>query len=85
MVNRRGLLAGLALTAGGALAAHADVNGLDLTGVDDPELATALEREAAGTIKRVRRPSTADGYGDPALGPIRSFVETKTVWHPMGV
>lgn len=67
------------------LAAHADVNGLDLTGVEDPELATALEREAAGTIKRVRRPSTADGYGDPGLGPIRSFVETKTVWHPMGV
>lgn len=67
------------------LASHADVNGLDLSGVDDVGLATELERAAAGTIKRVRRPSSATWDADPGLGPIRSFVETKTVWHPMGV
>ena len=67
------------------LATHADVNALDLTGVDDPDLATDLEREAAGTIKRVRRPAPpSDWSADPGLGAIRAFVETKTVWHPKG-
>jgi acyl-CoA reductase-like NAD-dependent aldehyde dehydrogenase len=68
------------------LAEHADVNAIDLTGVTDDALATELERAAAGTIKRVRRPEAgADWYADPGLSRIRSFVETKTVWHPMGV
>ena len=68
------------------LAEHADVNAIDLTGVTDDGLATELERAAAGTIKRVRRPEAgADWYADPGLSRIRSFVETKTVWHPMGV
>ena len=68
------------------LAWHADVNGLDLTGISDPDLGVQLEREAAGTVKRVRRPDpAADWQADPGLGAIRSFVETKTVWHPMGV
>ena len=38
------------------LASHMDVNGLDLTGVDDPELAQDLEVAAAENLKRVRRP-----------------------------
>ncbi len=68
------------------LAEHADVNALDLTGITDDALATELERAAAGTIKRVRRSEAgADWYVDPGLSRIRSFVETKTVWHPMGV
>jgi acyl-CoA reductase-like NAD-dependent aldehyde dehydrogenase len=67
------------------LASHDDVNGLDLTGIDDPELATELERTAAGTLKRVRRPSGATDFtGDPGLGAMTSFLETKTVWHPKG-
>ena len=68
------------------LASHADVNAIDLAGIDDPDLATMLEREAAGTMTRVRRPeAAADWAADPGLSRIRSFVETKTVWHPMGV
>lgn len=68
------------------LASHADVNAIDLAGIDDPDLATMLEREAAGTMTRVRRPEVAaDWAADPGLSRIRSFVETKTVWHPMGV
>jgi acyl-CoA reductase-like NAD-dependent aldehyde dehydrogenase len=67
------------------LASHDDVNGLDLTGVDDSELATDLERTAAGTLKRVRRPASATDFtGDPGLGAITTFLETKTVWHPKG-
>jgi acyl-CoA reductase-like NAD-dependent aldehyde dehydrogenase len=68
------------------LAAHADVNALDLAGVEDADAAVALERDAAGTVKRVRRAApTADWTAAPGLGRIRSFVEMKTVWHPMGV
>ena len=67
------------------LATHADVNAIDLAGITDPELAVSLEREAAGTVKRVRRPAAGmDWSAEPDLSPIRAFVETKTVWHPMG-
>jgi acyl-CoA reductase-like NAD-dependent aldehyde dehydrogenase len=72
------------------LASHDDVNGLDLTsldltGPDDAELATELERSAAGTLKRVRRPAAAtDWAADPGLAPMTAFLETKTVWHPKG-
>jgi acyl-CoA reductase-like NAD-dependent aldehyde dehydrogenase len=60
------------------LASHMDVNALDLSGADgdSPE----LERAAADNVKRVVR-------GDPdAQSPweIASFLELKTVWHPVG-
>ncbi|MHB1164857.1 MAG: aldehyde dehydrogenase family protein [Candidatus Nanopelagicales bacterium] len=67
------------------LAGHADVNALDLTGIDDPELAAALERDAAGTVKRVRRPERPDWHATPSLSRLRGVLETKTVWHPLGV
>jgi hypothetical protein len=68
------------------LASHADVNAHDLTGINDSALAVTLEREAAGTVKRVRRPSPdADWFASPGLSRLRAFVETKTVWHPLGV
>jgi acyl-CoA reductase-like NAD-dependent aldehyde dehydrogenase len=60
------------------LASHMDVNALDLTGADggSPE----LERSAAENVKRVVR-------GEPdSQSPweIASFLELKTVWHPVG-
>jgi acyl-CoA reductase-like NAD-dependent aldehyde dehydrogenase len=68
------------------LANHGDVDGLDLAGVSDASLATSLEAEAAGTLKRVRGPRPAQDWGaDPGLAPLRAFVETKTVWHTQGV
>jgi acyl-CoA reductase-like NAD-dependent aldehyde dehydrogenase len=68
------------------LATHADVNALDLTGITDRDVATSLERDAAGTVKRVRRAAPdADWLAAPGLGALRAFVETKTVWHPLGV
>lgn len=68
------------------LASHDDVNGLDLTGVEDAELAVDLERSAAGTLKRVLRApaGAADFTGDPGLRPMTAFLEIKTVWHPKG-
>ncbi len=76
------------------LAAHRDVNAIDLTGVagaDGVDWA-ALEAEAAGNLKRVYRPALADGQpvepdwsAEPGLSRIRAFLETKTVWHPKGL
>jgi acyl-CoA reductase-like NAD-dependent aldehyde dehydrogenase len=69
------------------LAAHLDVNALDLTGAaGDPELAAELERAGAENLKRVlRAPDTEpDWFADPGLDRMTAFVETKTVWHPIG-
>lgn len=61
------------------LAGHMDVNALDLSGADgDP---TELERLAAENVKRVVRGAT----DDQSPWEIASFVELKTVWHPVGV
>ena len=67
------------------LASHMDVNGIDLTGVGDPELARDLEVEAAANLKRVRRPGVEDLLAAPGLDRMTNFLETKTVWHPMGI
>jgi acyl-CoA reductase-like NAD-dependent aldehyde dehydrogenase len=66
------------------LASHMDVNALDLAGVDDDALRTSLEVAAADNVKRVRRADTSDWSADPGLSRVRAFVETKTVWHPIG-
>jgi acyl-CoA reductase-like NAD-dependent aldehyde dehydrogenase len=70
------------------LASHMDVNAIDLTGLaGDPEQATALEVEAAANLKRVRRtPATEpDWSAEPGLDRMTDVLETKTVWHPIGV
>jgi acyl-CoA reductase-like NAD-dependent aldehyde dehydrogenase len=67
------------------LASHMDVNAIDIAGVDDVALRAELERAAADNLKRVRRPDTDDWAADPGLSRVRSFLETKTVWHPIGV
>jgi acyl-CoA reductase-like NAD-dependent aldehyde dehydrogenase len=67
------------------LAAHQDVNGIDLTGAD-AELAAELEVAAADNLKRVRRPAAAEDWSaDPGTGRLTEWLETKTVWHPIGV
>ncbi len=67
------------------LASHADVNALDLTGAPD-SLRADLERSAAGTVKRVLRNKAGEDFAvTPDLSRIRAYLETKTVWHPMGV
>jgi acyl-CoA reductase-like NAD-dependent aldehyde dehydrogenase len=67
------------------LASHLDVNGLDLTGVTDPELGRTLEVAAAENLKRVRRPGLEELLAPPALDRMTRFLETKTVWHPTGI
>jgi len=64
---------------GPVLASHMDVNAIDLCGADGdgPE----LERLAAENVKRVVR-----GRADvQSPWEISSFLELKTVWHPLGL
>ncbi len=60
------------------LAAHMDVNALDLTGADGDS--PDLERSAADNVKRVVRgqPDSQSPWD------IAAFLELKTVWHPVG-
>lgn len=60
------------------LAAHADVNALDLTGAGDLDWVD-LEIAAAETLKRVQAPEP--GIPALALDRILAVTETKTVWH----
>ena len=69
------------------LAAHEEVDALDLAGAGELDWA-ALEAAAASTLTRVLRPAEG-GEPDWTLvpnGPRRAlaFTETKTVWHPKG-
>jgi len=66
------------------LAAHADVNALDLTGAD-AGLHKKLEQAAAETVKRVYAPKGVPDFAAvPGMGRLRAFLEIKTVWHPTG-
>ena len=82
------LLTGAAATLGPWLAGHMDVNAIDLVGLaGDADRTTDLEVAAAENLKRVRRaPATeADWTESPGLDAMTAFLETKTVWHPIGV
>ena len=81
------LLTGNAAEISPWLASHMDVNAIDLTGVTDPGTATELEAAAAENLKRVVRPTAdeTDWSVDPDLGRMLAFLETKTVWHPVGI
>jgi acyl-CoA reductase-like NAD-dependent aldehyde dehydrogenase len=77
------LLTGFAAELAPWLAAHRDVNALDLTGIA-PEARAALERAAADNVKRVHSPRPADWTDDPGTARLSAFVEIKTIWHPIG-
>ncbi|MGH3361297.1 MAG: aldehyde dehydrogenase family protein [Nocardioides sp.] len=82
------LLTGSAVAVGPWLASHMDVNGIDLTGAaGDADLSRNLEIAAAENLKRVRRAPAAepDWTQDPGTEAMTTFLETKTVWHPIGV
>jgi len=75
------------------LAAHQDVNAIDLAGAADADgLAWAdLELAAAENVKRVLRPAgdgadavEPDWTRTPDLTRMKAYLETKTVWHPKG-
>jgi acyl-CoA reductase-like NAD-dependent aldehyde dehydrogenase len=80
------MLTGSAVELAPWLASHADVNALDLTGAPTI-LRTELEKAAAGTVKRVLKTPQIepDWTREPDIKRLRAYLETKTVWHPMGV
>jgi acyl-CoA reductase-like NAD-dependent aldehyde dehydrogenase len=80
------ILTGKSAELGKPLAEHLDVDALDLAGIADTEFATSLEQSAAENLKRVLRPNSAPADWNDAPGTKRltAFLETKTVWHPVG-
>jgi acyl-CoA reductase-like NAD-dependent aldehyde dehydrogenase len=71
------VLTGLRTELAPVLAAHMDVNAIDVTGADGD--VAALEALAAENVKRVVR-----AREDRSPWEIASFMELKTVWHPIG-
>jgi acyl-CoA reductase-like NAD-dependent aldehyde dehydrogenase len=59
------------------LAAHLDVDALDISGVHD-ELSPEVEKAAADNVKRLIR------AGEPSPYQVTAFMNFKTVWHPKG-
>lgn len=80
------LLTGKVAELAPVLAAHRDVNALDLAGAPS-DLVADLERAAATNVKRIVRatPDEPDWLAPQSPRRMLSFVETKTVWHPVGV
>jgi acyl-CoA reductase-like NAD-dependent aldehyde dehydrogenase len=68
------------------LAAHRDVEAIDLAGAPEG-LDAQLEQAAADNVKRVLRREQPEPDWNAGPGPERMlfFVEIKTVWHPLGV
>ena len=77
------LLTGRTAELAPVLAAHMDVNAIDLSGAAAEQLAD-LERAAAGNVKRVLVRTDAWDR-EPSLARMKAFIEIKTVWHPLGV
>jgi acyl-CoA reductase-like NAD-dependent aldehyde dehydrogenase len=78
------VLTGRAAEVGPWLASHMDVNAIDLAGAPGA-LADDLAVAAAENLKRVVRLPAGDWAAEPGLERMFGFLETKTVWHPMGV
>ena len=66
------------------LASHMDVNAIDLAGAP-ADAVVDLQVAAADNLKRVVRPEATDWAAVPGPQRMLSFLETKTVWHPIGV
>jgi acyl-CoA reductase-like NAD-dependent aldehyde dehydrogenase len=66
------------------LASHMDVNSVDLAGAAESDVID-LQVAAADNLKRVVRPERTDWARVPGLERLRTHLETKTVWHPIGV
>jgi acyl-CoA reductase-like NAD-dependent aldehyde dehydrogenase len=77
------LLTGSTAELAPVLAGHMDVNAIDVTGVAGTDRA-GLERLAADNVKRVFA-ADDDWAAPPTTRRMLAFLETKTVWHPLGM
>jgi acyl-CoA reductase-like NAD-dependent aldehyde dehydrogenase len=84
------VLTGQAKELSGPLAKHREVIGIDAW-IVDADVRKAMEADGADNVKRVKThvPMDVEGWLDErrgqGLGWIERFLETKTVWHPVGV
>jgi acyl-CoA reductase-like NAD-dependent aldehyde dehydrogenase len=65
------------------LASHMDVNAIDVSGADAASIVD-LQRAAAENLKRVVHLPEPDWNETPDLDRLTAYLETKTVWHPIG-
>jgi acyl-CoA reductase-like NAD-dependent aldehyde dehydrogenase len=83
------VLTGYAREVGPILAQHREVAAIDAWS-PEAELLASLEKDGAGNVKRVKThaPLAEPAWreeGTQGLGWIERFLETKTVWHPVGL
>jgi acyl-CoA reductase-like NAD-dependent aldehyde dehydrogenase len=84
------VLTGMASEVAPIMARHRDVNAIDAT-TSDEKLRKAIEELAADNVKRVKTRDEPDAefwYNDAqaeGMSWVERYIETKTVWHPMGL
>jgi len=84
------ILTGHAKELSAHIAKHREVIGIDAW-IVDADLRKTMESEGADNVKRVKThvPMDPEGWTDErkaqGLGWIERFLETKTVWHPVGL
>lgn len=61
-------------------ASHMDINGLDISGINEPSLVSDIKTSGAANLKRIH---TFKQGQNPQR--ILAFMEAKTIWHPIGV
>ena len=61
-------------------ASHMDIDGLDISGIEDPSLVAEIKISGAQNLKRIH---AFEGHPSPQR--ILAFMESKTIWHPIGV
>ena len=69
------------------LARHREVNAMDAW-ISDDKLRASLEQDGADNVKRLKtHPAEGNwtGHHGEGVSFIERFLETKTVWHPVGV
>lgn len=66
------------------IAEHLDVDGIDATGIEEPDLATSIAQLASVNVKRVLTNQDAEFRHAPTTHRLKFWTEMKTVWHPIG-
>jgi acyl-CoA reductase-like NAD-dependent aldehyde dehydrogenase len=73
------ILTGLSLELAPWMASHMEVDGIDISGLD-PKIDVEIRRSGTDNLKRIHRFKSENS---PER--ILSFMEYKTVWHPIGI
>ena len=63
------------------LAAHMDIDALDLSGVPIESRAEL----AVASVENLKRIAAFDSVDAPPLATMHAFLEAKTIWHPIGI